>query len=174
MSASDSVLSCRGLRKSYGDVTALGGLDLEVPRNSIRRRVCYLPQQPVFHDDLLILAEPASALEPLGRRDVLEIVRRLKETTTVFFSIHIRHDVQRVSDTVAILKGGVRVAQAPIEQLLAGSGGAAFTVPLRGDGRAALQLLRVVLADERVEVLAFGRVQSGLEEIFVELVEDTA
>jgi ABC-2 type transport system ATP-binding protein len=248
MSTLDAVVSCRGLTKRYGDVVALAGLDLEVPRNSIfgflgpngagkttamrvllglarptggsvtvlgldsvrdsvaiRRRVGYLPQHPVFYDDLtpretlryargffipdgrsadarvdaaldlvgladkrdhpvgglsggqrqrlgiaqaqvhdpelLILDEPASALDPIGRRDVLEIMRRLRETTTVFYSTHILDDVQRVSDTVAILKDEVRVAQAPIEQLLAGSGGVAFELTLRGDDEAARQRL---------------------------------
>jgi hypothetical protein len=42
---------------------------------------------------------------------------------------------------VAILKDGVRVAQAPIQQLLAGSGGVAFELTLRGDDEAARQRL---------------------------------
>jgi len=96
-----------------------------------------IAQAQIHEPELLILDEPASALDPLGRRDVLEIMRRLRETTTVFYSTHILDDVQRVSDTVAILDGGQRVAQAPIGDLLAGSGGVAYDVALRGDGQAA-------------------------------------
>ena len=100
-----------------------------------------IAQAQIHRPELLILDEPASALDPLGRRDVLDIMRRLKETTTVFFSTHILDDVQRVSDTVAILNHGTRVAQAPIELLLVGSGGSAFDVTLRGDPESTRQRL---------------------------------
>ena len=50
--------------------------------------------------ELLILDEPAAALDPMGRRDVLDVMRGLREETTIFYSTHILDDVQRVSDTV--------------------------------------------------------------------------
>ena len=58
----------------------------------------------VNYPDLLILDEPASALDPLGRQSVLDVMARLRKHTTIFYSTHILDDVQRVSDTVAILK----------------------------------------------------------------------
>jgi ABC-2 type transport system ATP-binding protein len=70
--------------------------------------------------DLVILDEPAASLDPMGRHDVLEILERLRGKTTVFYSTHILEDVQRVSDTVAILNKGQLIAQAPIEKLLNG------------------------------------------------------
>ncbi len=87
----------------------------------------------VNHPDLLILDEPAASLDPLGRRDVLEVMERLRKHSTVFYSTHILDDVQRVSDTVAILNHGELVAQAPIEELLAGSGGTVYSVAIKGD-----------------------------------------
>ena len=60
-------------------------------------------------------------------------MRNLRAETTIFFSTHILADVQRVSDTVAILNRGELVTQAPIEELLAGSGGTVYTIVLRGD-----------------------------------------
>lgn len=165
-----------------------------------------IAQAQIHRPELLVLDEPASALDPLGRRDVLEIMRRLKESTTVFYSTHILDDVQRVSDTVAILNDGERVAQAPIDQLLAGSGGPSYDVTVRGDADAARRrlvaqpwvnhvdaialdgvvnlrvqvgderaaergLLRVVLADDEVEVARFAPTASELEDVFVALVE---
>jgi len=79
----------------------------------------------------LILDEPAAALDPMGRRDVLEVMERLRKHTTIFYSTHILSDVQRVSDTVAILNRGKLVAQAPIEELLAGSGGVTYAVTFK-------------------------------------------
>jgi ABC-2 type transport system ATP-binding protein len=91
-----------------------------------------LAQAQINGPDLLILDEPAASLDPMGRRDVLEIMGRLRAHTTIFYSTHILEDVQRVSDTVAILNQGRLIAQAPIEELLAGSGHATFVVEVRG------------------------------------------
>ena len=87
----------------------------------------------VNYPDLLILDEPAASLDPIGRRDVLETMERLRKYSTVFYSTHILDDVQQVSDAVAILNHGELVAQAPIEELLAGSGGTVYSVVIKGD-----------------------------------------
>lgn len=237
----DFVIETRGMSKSFGDVQALRGVDLNVPRHSIfgflgpngagkttlmkillglsrptsgsgtifgheivresvaiRERIGYLPQQPRFIDymtarenllfaanfffngpqakirerceemldlvgladkadrptkgfsggekqrlgialaqvnypDLLILDEPASALDPLGRQSVLEIMERLRKHTTIFYSTHILDDVQRVSDTVAILNQGQIVASGRIETILNGKDGVIYTMTVKGN-----------------------------------------
>jgi ABC-2 type transport system ATP-binding protein len=96
-----------------------------------------IAQAQVNYPDLLILDEPAASLDPLGRRDVLEVMSRLRKHTTVFYSTHILDDVQKVSDTVVILDRGALVAQGPIEELLAGSEGIVYIVHLRGQIEAA-------------------------------------
>ncbi|MGF2040307.1 MAG: ABC transporter ATP-binding protein [Nostoc sp. CmiVER01] len=59
--------------------------------------------QAVINDPkLIILDEPASALDPLGRRDMLQILESFRGRCTIFYSTHILDDVQRVSDTVVI------------------------------------------------------------------------
>jgi len=92
-----------------------------------------IAQAQVNYPDLLILDEPAASLDPQGRRDVLEVMERLRKYATIFYSTHILDDVQRVSDTVAILNHGDLVAQAPIEQLLAGSGGVVYQLKIKGE-----------------------------------------
>jgi len=92
-----------------------------------------IAQAQVNYPDLLILDEPAASLDPQGRRDVLEVMERLRKYTTIFYSTHILDDVQRVSDTVAILNHGELVAQAPIEQLLAGTGSILYHLKFKGD-----------------------------------------
>jgi len=59
-------------------------------------------------------------------------MERLRKHTTVFYSTHILEDVQRVSDSVAILNHGQLVAQAPIAQLLNGGGEITYTRAIRG------------------------------------------
>ncbi|MCP4601963.1 MAG: ABC transporter ATP-binding protein [Proteobacteria bacterium] len=97
-----------------------------------------IAQAQVHHPDLLILDEPAAALDPMGRRDVLKVMERLREHATIFYSTHILDDVQRVSDMVAILNHGEMVAHAPIKELLAGAG-TRFTLKLKGDTKAAYE-----------------------------------
>jgi ABC-2 type transport system ATP-binding protein len=94
-------------------------------------------QAQVNDPDLLILDEPAAALDPIGRADVLRVMESLRARTTIFYSTHILADVQQVSDTVAILNHGALVAQGPVARLLAGSDRPVYTVAIRGDGEAA-------------------------------------
>lgn len=93
-----------------------------------------IAQAQVNYPDLLILDEPAASLDPMGRRDVLEVMERLRKHTTIFYSTHILSDVQRVSDSVAILNHGKLIAQAPIDELLTGDGAAVYSLVVKGEG----------------------------------------
>jgi ABC-2 type transport system ATP-binding protein len=77
-----------------------------------------IAQALVGRPAVILLDEPVSALDPIGRKDVLELMQALKGETTVFYSTHILDDVQRVSDHVAILDHGRLVAAAPTQELL--------------------------------------------------------
>lgn len=62
----------------------------------------------LIHDPkILILDEPMSGLDPMGRKKVFDLIFRLKqEGKTVFFSSHILHDIERLCDRAAILING--------------------------------------------------------------------
>jgi ABC-2 type transport system ATP-binding protein len=77
-----------------------------------------IAQALVGRPAVVLLDEPVSALDPIGRKDVLDLMRELKGETTVFYSTHILDDVQRVSDHVAILDHGRLVKAAPTHVLL--------------------------------------------------------
>jgi ABC-2 type transport system ATP-binding protein len=96
-----------------------------------------IAQAQINYPDLIILDEPAASLDPMGRRDVLEVMERLRKHTTIFYSTHILDDVQRVSDTVVIMNHGQLVAHAPIEELLAGKDGVVYSLTVKGDGQSA-------------------------------------
>lgn len=78
-----------------------------------------LAQAILNRPPVLLLDEPVSALDPEGRRDVLEVIRRLGGGSTVLFSTHILNDVERVCDRVAILDHGRLVTEGPMDELLA-------------------------------------------------------
>jgi len=92
-----------------------------------------IAQAEVNYPDLLILDEPAANLDPQGRRDVLEVMSRIRKYATIFYCTHILDDVQRVSDQGAIVNQGELITQASIEELLAGKGDLIYIVTLRGD-----------------------------------------
>jgi ABC-2 type transport system ATP-binding protein len=160
----------------------------------------------VNYPELLILDEPAASLDPQGRRDVLEVMNRLRKHTTIFYCTHILNDVQQVSDSVAILNHGELVAQAPLQELLTGKEGTIYNVVMEGDARAAQsrleslpwvagikvipseaqttwqvsvtdeaaaksELFRILVCDEHVCVLEFGRKKYELEDVFLSIVE---
>jgi ABC-2 type transport system ATP-binding protein len=68
---------------------------------------------------VLLLDEPVSALDPAGRKDILDIMEGLRGQMTVFFSTHILNDAERICDEVAILHKGRLLLQADRESLLA-------------------------------------------------------
>jgi ABC-2 type transport system ATP-binding protein len=78
--------------------------------------------QAVMHKPaLVILDEPMSGLDPLGRRDVRNIILALRDAgQTVFFSTHILGDVEEICDRVCVLNRGRKVAEGPINSLLTG------------------------------------------------------
>ncbi len=72
----------------------------------------------VNQPDLLLLDEPAAALDPAGRREVLDLVGALRGRSTVLFSSHILDDVQEVCDDIGILTRGQIMYQGSLDGLL--------------------------------------------------------
>jgi ABC-2 type transport system ATP-binding protein len=69
----------------------------------------------------LILDEPLSGLDPIGRRDVRDIIlTRAAAGTTVFFSSHIIPDVEMICDRVAIIVDGVVRTIGAVSELVSG------------------------------------------------------
>ncbi len=75
---------------------------------------CVLLPQP----ELFILDEPVSALDPVGRLEILELLASLRGKATVFFSSHVLADVERVCDHVAVLYQGRLLLQSSLNSLL--------------------------------------------------------
>jgi len=78
--------------------------------------------QALLHDpELVILDEPMSGLDPMGRMDIRGIIRDLKERgRTVFFSSHIISDVETLCDRVILIDRGRKVAEGKVSDLIGG------------------------------------------------------
>jgi ABC-2 type transport system ATP-binding protein len=144
--------------------------------------------------DLLILDEPSSGLDPLGIRQMRELVREEAERgTTVFFSSHVLGQVEAVCDRVGILSDGELVAVDTVEGLRRTVGaGSELRLRVRGDvgidvttidgvesARLGDGILRVAcsdssakarvvarLANAGVEVLDVDSEEASLEDVF--------
>jgi ABC-2 type transport system ATP-binding protein len=79
--------------------------------------------QALIHDPpLLVLDEPMSGLDPIGRKDVRDLILELRrEGKTIFFSTHILSDVETICDRVGMLLGGKLVREGALATLLDGS-----------------------------------------------------
>jgi ABC-2 type transport system ATP-binding protein len=68
---------------------------------------------------LVVLDEPMSGLDPVGRKEVRDLILRLKETgKTVLFSSHILHDAELLCDRVAMILKGQLVASGRVSELI--------------------------------------------------------
>lgn len=78
--------------------------------------------QALINDpELVILDEPMSGLDPIGRKEVRDLILRLKESgKTVMFSSHILHDAELLCDRVAMIMKGRLVACGHVSELIAG------------------------------------------------------
>ncbi len=71
------------------------------------------------HPALIVLDEPTSALDPVGRHDVREIIRGLRDQgCTVFLNTHLLEEAEHVCDRVAVIDKGTAVATGSLDELL--------------------------------------------------------
>lgn len=104
---------------------------------------------------MLILDEPLSGLDPIGRRDVVEILAEFKRGGgTLFFTSHVLHDVERLADRFGLIHQGVlRAVESPAmlvgdeDRLLVRSTGAALLPGMAEEspGRYAVEVARAEL-----------------------------
>jgi ABC-2 type transport system ATP-binding protein len=116
----------------------------------------------VGEPDLLMLDEPCSALDPIGRYEVLELIGRLGRERTVLFSSHILADVQRVCDTVGVLGEGRLLYQGSIDELLVGRVTPAYVVRVRAPVEPALAALRDEPWVRSLEDAGHGEIRVGV------------
>jgi ABC-2 type transport system ATP-binding protein len=107
----DELLEIVGLQESAN--RRIGGFS-----RGMRQRMG-LAQALVHHPPILLLDEPVSALDPAGRKEVLELIETLRGKTTILLSTHILADVERICDVVGIIDKGRLVVQARRDDLLA-------------------------------------------------------
>ena len=79
-------------------------------RVAIARALCMEPE-------VILFDEPTSALDPVGRKEILDVLCKVKEYTTVIFSTHILSDVERICDEIAFLHEGNIVLKGELSEI---------------------------------------------------------
>ena len=140
-------LSPKENKKRCDELLELAGLSEAASRRisgysrGMRQRLA-LAQALMNRPGVLFLDEPCSALDPIGRREVLDTILRLKEQATVFMSTHILADVERICDVVGIIDKGRLVTKERTEQLRNRFAQPIFELHLEGDVHPITQLLQ--------------------------------
>jgi len=75
--------------------------------------------QALLHKpSLIVMDEPVSALDPIGRREVLNLIGKIKKDTTILLSTHILSDAEEICERFVIIKDGTKIEDTTITELL--------------------------------------------------------
>lgn len=111
-----------------------------------------IAQALVNDPKLVVLDEPMSGLDPVGRRDIRNLIYNLKENgKTVFFSSHIISDVESLCDEIAFLEKGKLKAKGPISDILSDNKDRGTEILFHSLSNEALERLR-----ENFQIHSFG------------------
>jgi ABC-2 type transport system ATP-binding protein len=162
-----SGLPPRAARQRASDVLDLVGLDEARFRaisgfsTGMRQRT-KLAQALVADPELVLLDEPTAGLDPMGREEMLDLVRRLDSFgISVVLATHLLDDVQSVCDYVVMIDAGKLVLSGPTTQLLERAGTVRLDVGRQNDviveELARRNLAATILDDGSIEIAADGR-----------------
>ncbi|AQQ54450.1 ABC transporter ATP-binding protein [Planococcus lenghuensis] len=155
-----------------------------------------LAQAIVHQPQLLLLDEPVSALDPAGRREIMDLLKSLQQDTTILYSTHILNDAEEMTDQLLFLQNGRLVEQGSLADVRSRyaeprirvkfsdtAAAAAFTekapweikhegnavyIPVI-DGRPALQEVLNYFAANSAGVTGIEHQAASLEEIFLKV-----
>lgn len=130
-----------------------------------------LAQALINDPDLLILDEPTTGLDPIGSRQIKDVIVELaKRGKTVILSSHLLADVEDVCDRVAIMYGGKLQAMGPVQQLLQRQDITEITIP-KTDGAQLDRLRQTIETQIGRPVLDVHHPSDKLEDLFLRIVE---
>jgi ABC-2 type transport system ATP-binding protein len=113
-----------------------------------------IAQALINRPKVLFLDEPTSALDPIGRREVLQLILRLRENTTIFMSSHILSDIERVCDMVGIINKGKLITVDSVKGLQQKYARSVFEMEFMEDAAAFVESLKKIswLAEPAIKI----------------------
>lgn len=131
-----------------------------------------LAQALVNDPDLVLLDEPTSGLDPIGRKEMKDLIIKLRdEGKTVVICSHLLPDVQDVCDRIAILYAGELKVLGKFEDLLKSQGQTQLISSQLSDE--AIADVKAVLAKHHAELVSVDHPTASLEDLFLTTVRES-
>ncbi len=126
-----------------------------------------LAQSLINDPEIVFLDEPMSGLDPVGRREIRELIASLRDKgVTVFMSTHILSDIESLCDEVAILRNGRLAASGNLSDLLANSGEQrALEISVQGINAEAIS--------EKVELIAGASLSQKPNGAMIQIIDES-
>src|SRR6267378_709942 len=183
-------LTAHELLEYYGQLSGVPAKQRKFSKGMLQR--VGIGQAILHNPKLVFFDEPMSGLDPMGRREVRDLMEELKhEGKTVFFSTHILSDAEALCDRVAIIHKGelrgvgavedlVSSVQGKVEVIWQGTQIPASMKALGAECHVTGDTVRAVLSEnqqdatidalrrERIRLIAITPVRTSLEEYFIE------
>lgn len=159
--------------KLISDVKLVGARRRQLKEYSkgMTRRIG-LAQALINDPDLILLDEPTTGLDPIGTREMKDLILRLRdEGKTVLLCSHLLPDIQDVCDRIAILHQGELKELGRIDTLLSVQD--ETQIRAKGLSRKAEEEIREVIQRDGGELLEMENPTSTLEELFLSIVRES-
>lgn len=132
-----------------------------------------LAQALVQHPRLVVLDEPTAGVDPIGSREIRDLILGFKERgITVFLCSHLLEQVQEVCDTVGIIFKGKLVNQGSIQELTSIEDQTEFVLR-NADEELLAQISALVTSSHSAQMVRSGRPRTTLERLFIETARHT-
>ncbi|TVX80153.1 ABC transporter ATP-binding protein [Peribacillus simplex] len=102
---------------------------------------------------LIVMDEPVSALDPIGRREVLNIIKEIKKDTTILLSTHILSDAEEICERFVIIKSGKKIEDTTMSELLNRNSGNKINVDITSKSQKWIENVKSLNFVKGVEVM---------------------
>ncbi|MEY2303520.1 ABC transporter ATP-binding protein [Bacillus tropicus] len=110
--------------------------------------------QALLHKpSLIVMDEPVSALDPIGRREVLNLIEEIKKDTTILLSTHILTDAEEICERFVIIKDGTKIEDTTIAELLHRNSGNKLIIEITTEDQKWIEVVKKLPYVKDVEVV---------------------
>lgn len=129
----------------------------------------------LHNPELIVLDEPLSGLDPIGRKDLKDVILTINnEGKSIFFSSHIVQDVQDICNKVVFIKDGRLVYQGSVDHIISENIKPSINISYRRDGQLHHIIVDMDKKDEEIkkiiesndDLVSINPMESSLEEVF--------
>lgn len=112
--------------------------------------------QALLHKpSFIVMDEPVSALDPIGRREVLNLIEEIKKDTTILLSTHILSDAEEICERFVVIKNGTKIEDTTITELLNRYGENKLNVEITAKDQKWIEVIKKLPYVQEVEVIGY-------------------